>query len=108
MAIPAGTEVAALALTRHGFHGDWTYVLHPAPAAAAPRRAERRGAGVDAGMHPGHEVNTPDRTPASPDGHGKPEHHDERDGRLPAPHPASVREGPSARAPGAGDAGVRR
>lgn len=29
-------EMAALPLTRHGFHGDWNYVLHPQPAPAIP------------------------------------------------------------------------
>ncbi|MFJ3921661.1 ISAzo13 family transposase [Streptomyces sp. NPDC090022] len=29
-------EMAALPLTRHGFHGDWNYVLHPQPAPAVP------------------------------------------------------------------------
>lgn len=29
-------EMAALALTRHAFHGDWNYVLHPHPAPAVP------------------------------------------------------------------------
>ncbi len=35
-------EMAALPLTRHGFHGDWNYVLHPQPAPAVPAvRASR-------------------------------------------------------------------
>lgn len=29
-------EMAALPMTRHGFHGDWNYVLHPQPATAVP------------------------------------------------------------------------
>lgn len=29
-------EIAALPLTRHGFHSDWNYVLHPQPAPAIP------------------------------------------------------------------------
>ncbi|WP_030582805.1 ISAzo13 family transposase [Streptomyces anulatus] len=29
-------QMAALPLTRHGFHGDWNYVLHPQPAPAVP------------------------------------------------------------------------
>ncbi|CAM5668992.1 ISAzo13 family transposase ISStsp1 [Streptomyces avidinii] len=35
-------EMAALPLTRHAFHGDWNYVLHPypAPAIPAPRTSE--------------------------------------------------------------------
>ncbi|MDI3424095.1 ISAzo13 family transposase [Streptomyces luteolus] len=30
-------EMAALPLTRHAFHGDWNYVLHPRPAVPAAR-----------------------------------------------------------------------
>jgi len=29
-------EMAALPLTRHAFHGDWNYALHPQPSPAAP------------------------------------------------------------------------
>lgn len=29
-------EMAALPLTRHPFHGDWNYVLHPQPAPSVP------------------------------------------------------------------------
>ncbi|MFJ6838742.1 ISAzo13 family transposase [Streptomyces sp. NPDC091209] len=29
-------EMAALPLTRHAFHGDWNYVLHPQPIPAVP------------------------------------------------------------------------
>ncbi|MGW2648803.1 ISAzo13 family transposase [Streptomyces sp. NPDC001393] len=29
-------EMAALPLTRHAFHGDWNYALHPQPTAAIP------------------------------------------------------------------------
>ncbi len=29
-------ETAALPLARHGFHGDWNYVLHPQPAPPIP------------------------------------------------------------------------
>ncbi|GAA3087356.1 hypothetical protein GCM10017562_67040 [Streptomyces roseofulvus] len=32
----ADAEMAALPLTRHGFHGDWNYVLHPQPAPTVP------------------------------------------------------------------------
>jgi hypothetical protein len=38
---PAGVRIsdqqmAALPITRHDFHGDWNYALHPQPAAASP------------------------------------------------------------------------
>ncbi|WP_438817448.1 ISAzo13-like element transposase-related protein, partial [Streptomyces fildesensis] len=41
----ADAEMAALPLTRHAFHGDWNYALHPLrcpviPAARAPQRAD--------------------------------------------------------------------
>lgn len=29
-------EMAALPLTRHAFHGDWNYALHPQPRPAVP------------------------------------------------------------------------
>lgn len=29
-------EMAALPLTRHAFHGDWNYALHPQPSPAVP------------------------------------------------------------------------
>jgi hypothetical protein len=32
-------EMAALPVTRHDWHGDWNYTLHPAPAAAPPQPA---------------------------------------------------------------------
>jgi transposase len=49
---PAGvkitsTEMDALSLTRHAWHGEWNYTLHPAPpagAAAAPAAPPRRPA----------------------------------------------------------------
>ncbi|MCM1951096.1 ISAzo13 family transposase [Streptomyces sp. G2] len=41
------TEMAALPLTQHAFHGDWNYVLHPrqapaVPAARAPQKPESK------------------------------------------------------------------
>jgi Rhodopirellula transposase DDE domain len=41
---PAGAKVsnaqmAALPITRHGWHGEWNYTLHPAPAAPPPAAA---------------------------------------------------------------------
>ncbi|MFF5969797.1 ISAzo13 family transposase [Streptomyces collinus] len=39
-------EMAALPLTRHTFHGDWNYALHPQPAPAVPAaRAPQEPAG---------------------------------------------------------------
>ncbi|MEU6875728.1 ISAzo13 family transposase [Streptomyces sp. NPDC046751] len=32
----ADAEMAALPLTRHTFHGDWNYALHPKPCSAVP------------------------------------------------------------------------
>jgi hypothetical protein len=38
-------EMASLPLTRHAFHGDWNYVLHPRPCPAIPApRAPRKPA----------------------------------------------------------------
>lgn len=41
-------EMAALPLTRHAFHGDWNYALHPqprpvVPAPRAPQEPARSG-----------------------------------------------------------------
>jgi hypothetical protein len=46
---PAGIKVsdaqmAALPVTRHGFHGDWNYTLHPQAAPAGPAPAPPRAA----------------------------------------------------------------
>jgi len=55
---PAGVPVsdeqmAALPLTRHDWHGDWNYTLHPRPPAPPPQPAPRPGRGERPGWaHP--------------------------------------------------------
>ena len=51
----SNTQMAALLISRHSFHGDWNYTLHPAPRHATP------AALAAAGDQPGH------REPALPE-----------------------------------------
>ena len=46
---PTGVKISkaqldALPVTRHGWHGDWNYTLHPAPASTAPAPAPQPAA----------------------------------------------------------------
>lgn len=43
-------EMAALPLTRHTFHGEWNYALHPQPTPAVP--AARSSSTTDTAMEP--------------------------------------------------------
>jgi hypothetical protein len=60
----SNAQMAALPFSRHPFHGDWNYTLHP-----ASRRAAATAALTAAGNQPGHrEPSLPELTGLAPAG----------------------------------------